>query len=220
MNYAVFVSGKGGFSKVLYKNRHLINNGNLSLIISDRHCEGIEYFRDSTNISSYLVDYSSINSTSQFEKNIYELLVKHKVDFIFLNFDRIISKYLIDKFPNKIFNLHLSLLPLFRGLNAIKKSFDSNMLFYGSTFHIVDESVDGGPVLGQLILGRDFEDSIERYTDKLFKNTAFFFVNMVYNVLNYEIVTENNFAYFEGLSAEHRTAHFPRFNIPENYIEL
>jgi len=220
MNYAVFVSGRGGFSKVLYKNRHLIKNGNFSLVLSDRDCPGIEFFKNETDISSYLVDYNSFISSAQFEEKIFNILYDHKIDYIFLNYDRLIGKYLIDKFPGRIFNLHLSLLPLFRGLNAIKKSYDSNMLFYGSTFHIVDETVDGGPILGQLILNRDFEDSIDQFTDKLFKSTACFFLNMVYNVINNKIVKKDNRVYFDGVKSDKCRTYFPSMILPENCIHL
>mgnify|MGYP000863665734 CR=1 FL=1 len=200
MNYAIFVSGNGGFSKVLYKNRHLIPNGVLSLIIADRDCLAYKYFKSNTTIPTYLHEYNNYNNKMMFEETIYERLQKHKIDYIFLNYNKLIGPTLLNKYTNNIFNLHLSLLPLFKGFGSLEKAFHSDMLFYGASMHIVDQSIDGGPIIGQVCLPRDIVDDEKEFKNKIFKYTAVFFIDMIYKIINIGLTFKEDRVYFENVT--------------------
>ncbi len=66
-----------------------------------------------------------------------------------LLFLRLVSRDLFDRAP--CFNLHPSLLPAFRGFGALEKARASGARFFGATVHRVDDSVDGGPIVGQIV---------------------------------------------------------------------
>ena len=64
-------------------------------------------------------------------------------------FLRLVKRPLLDFFPNKILNIHPSLLPAFPGLEAWKQALDAGVTESGCTVHFVDEGVDTGPILLQ-----------------------------------------------------------------------
>ena len=76
---------------------------------------------------------------------------------------RILSGTFIEPFRNRIINIHPSLIPAFQGLHAQRQAVEFGAMFSGCTVHIVDESVDAGPVVVQAVVpilqGED-EDSL------------------------------------------------------------
>ena len=64
-------------------------------------------------------------------------------------FMRIVSPVMLDAFPNRIINIHPSLLPAFPGLHAQQQAFDAGVQVTGCTVHMVDQGVDTGPIIAQ-----------------------------------------------------------------------
>ena len=94
---------------------------------------------------------------------VYELK-RHRVDLICLaGFMRILSPLFVRSFPNRILNIHPSLLPAFPGLRPQRQALEYGVRFSGCTVHFVDEGVDSGPILLQAavpVLGSDDEESL------------------------------------------------------------
>ena len=94
---------------------------------------------------------------------VYELK-RHRVDLVCLaGFMRILSPLFIRSFPNRILNIHPSLLPAFPGLHAQRQALEYGVQFSGCTVHLVDEGVDSGPILLQAavpVLESDDEESL------------------------------------------------------------
>ena len=87
------------------------------------------------------------------------------VDLIILaGWMRIVSKKLIDAFPNRIINIHPSLLPKYKGLNVIQRAMDAGDTVTGCTVHYVSEELDSGDIIiqGQVPILPD--DTIESLT--------------------------------------------------------
>jgi phosphoribosylglycinamide formyltransferase 1 len=64
-------------------------------------------------------------------------------------FMRLLSSYFVEAFPQKILNIHPSLLPAFPGLEAQRQALEHGVKFSGCTVHFVDESLDAGPIVAQ-----------------------------------------------------------------------
>ena len=87
---------------------------------------------------------------SKKEDLIIDVMKAWKVDLIVLaGWMRIISPKLIDAFPNKIINLHPSLLPKYKGLHAIERALESGDTMTGVSVHYVNEELDGGEIIMQ-----------------------------------------------------------------------
>ncbi len=94
---------------------------------------------------------------------VYELK-RHRVDLVCLaGFMRILSPVFVRSFPNRILNIHPSLLPAFPGLHPQRQALEYGVRFSGCTVHLVDEGVDSGPILLQAavpVLESDDEESL------------------------------------------------------------
>ena len=86
----------------------------------------------------------------KFERELQNNLKKLKPDLICLaGFMKVLSSFIIKKWKNKIINVHPSLLPSFKGLNAHEKALNKGVKISGCTIHFVDENLDGGPIIAQ-----------------------------------------------------------------------
>ena len=94
---------------------------------------------------------------------VYELR-RHRVELVCLaGFMRILSPVFVRAFPNRILNIHPSLLPAFPGLHPQRQALEYGVRFSGCTVHLVDEGVDSGPILLQAavpVLESDDEESL------------------------------------------------------------
>jgi phosphoribosylglycinamide formyltransferase 1 len=76
---------------------------------------------------------------------------------------RIVGPPLIDAFPNRILNIHPSLLPAFPGLHAQRQALEHGVRVTGATVHLVTSELDGGPIIAQAtvaVLGDDTEQTL------------------------------------------------------------
>ena len=88
--------------------------------------------------------------SSKQEDTIIQIMQAWKVDLIVLaGWMRIITPKLINAFPNRIINLHPSMLPKYKGLHAIERALDSGDEMTGVSVHYVNEELDGGEVILQ-----------------------------------------------------------------------
>jgi len=87
---------------------------------------------------------------SKNEELIIDVMKAWKVDLIVLaGWMRIISPKLIDAFPNRIINVHPSLLPKYKGLHAVEQALESGDTTTGCTVHYVTEELDSGDIICQ-----------------------------------------------------------------------
>lgn len=100
----------------------------------------------------------------QYDRQVVEVLQERKVDLVCLaGFMRLLSPYFVSAFPNRILNIHPSLLPAFPGLDAQRQALEYGVKMTGCTVHFVDENLDAGPVVIQSaipILDDDTPDTL------------------------------------------------------------
>jgi phosphoribosylglycinamide formyltransferase 1 len=83
------------------------------------------------------------------EKELLDAQYGFSFDCMGLTFNRLIPQRVIDSFHGRIFNLHLSLLPMFPGFGATRKALESGLPYTGVTVHFVDAGIDTGPIIAQ-----------------------------------------------------------------------
>ncbi len=99
------------------------------------------------------------------EEEIISLFEAWRVDLIILaGWMRIISSQFIEAFPNRIINIHPSLLPKYKGLNAVEQALDSGDVVTGCTVHYVIEELDSGAIICQEEVPILPHDSVETLT--------------------------------------------------------
>jgi phosphoribosylglycinamide formyltransferase-1 len=89
----------------------------------------------------------------EYDRLVVDELRKTGVEIVCLaGFMRLLSPYFVAAFPQRILNIHPSLLPSFPGLEAQRQALEYGVKFSGCTVHLVDENLDAGPILAQAIV--------------------------------------------------------------------
>jgi phosphoribosylglycinamide formyltransferase-1 len=80
---------------------------------------------------------------------------------------RVLSSGFIEAYPGRILNIHPSLLPSFPGLNAQQQALDHGAESSGCTVHLVDETLDGGPIIAQRVVPVHKDDTVESLSTRI-----------------------------------------------------
>jgi phosphoribosylglycinamide formyltransferase-1 len=121
----------------------------IAVVISNRaDAAGIERARE-RGLNAVVIP-SKGAPREEHDRRMGDALQKAGVDFVVLaGYMRLLSATFIQRFPQKIVNIHPSLLPAFPGLDAQKQAFDYGVKYAGCTVHFVDEQLDHGAILVQ-----------------------------------------------------------------------
>tara|TARA_B100000287_G_C20278443_1_gene641009 strand:- start:109 stop:633 length:525 start_codon:yes stop_codon:yes gene_type:complete len=102
------------------------------------------------------------------EDTIINMLQDCDVDLIILaGWMRIVTKRFLDAFPDKVINLHPSLLPKYKGLNVIQRAMDAGEKETGCTVHFVNEELDSGQIILQRSVPIEPDDTLETLTRRI-----------------------------------------------------
>lgn len=96
------------------------------------------------------VDHKAFPSREAFDAAVVEILRAEGVDCVVLaGFMRLVTRTLLDAFPDRVVNVHPALLPAFPGTNGPKQALDYGVRVAGCTVHFVDAGMDTGPIIAQ-----------------------------------------------------------------------
>ncbi|NEO38534.1 MAG: phosphoribosylglycinamide formyltransferase [Moorea sp. SIOASIH] len=85
-----------------------------------------------------------------FDQQIVQTLRQYEVEWVVMaGWMRVVTQVLLDAFPNRILNIHPSLLPSFKGVRAVEQALEAGVKITGCTVHVVSLDVDSGPILFQ-----------------------------------------------------------------------
>ena len=115
------------------------------LLISDRNCGALDVARQ----YELHTEIFRVPDNEGLSNRVCEYCSQHGIDYIITIFSRLLKGRLLDVYRERIFNLHPSILPAFRGIGAFDKAMASDVRFVGDTFHVVDKTIDGGPIVQQ-----------------------------------------------------------------------
>ncbi len=157
MNIAVFVSGGGTNLQALIdaQNRGEIKNGKITFVIASNDGAYALERAKKAGIPTAVVSRKSYSSKEEYDKAILAKLDGKNIDLIVLaGFLSILGKELVEKYANKIINIHPSLIPLFCGDGFYGKKVHTAVLAIGmkvtgATAHFVNEITDGGAIILQ-----------------------------------------------------------------------
>jgi phosphoribosylglycinamide formyltransferase 1 len=164
INLAVLVSGSGTNLQALVDAiaADADFGASISVVIADRPGVGaLDRARDA-EIATEVVPYTS--GREAFTAAICDTADRHGAEALILaGFMRVLGPEAIRRFPQRIINIHPSLLPAFPGAHAITKALAHGVAISGVTIHFVDEEVDHGPIIAQRavpVLPDDTEESL------------------------------------------------------------
>jgi phosphoribosylglycinamide formyltransferase-1 len=103
-----------------------------------------------------------------YDAKVAGMLLDHGVDLVCLaGYMRILSGSFVSKFPNRILNIHPSLLPAFPGLDAQYQALAHGVKVTGCTVHFVDDGLDSGPILLQSPVTVSDDDTVETLSGRI-----------------------------------------------------
>jgi len=147
----VLLSGRGSNLEALADSvaAERIPDAEISIVVSNREgAPGIAR-AESRGIATKVIPSKGLEREA-FDRQVVAVLNEQKVDLVCLaGYMRLLSPFFVAAFPNRILNIHPSLLPSFPGLEAQKQAFDYGAKFAGCTVHFVDENLDAGPIILQ-----------------------------------------------------------------------
>ena len=132
---------------------------------------GLEYAK-SKSIKTFVIEHKNFakfeNPREEFDKALHQEIIKYDVEIICLaGFMRLLSKGFVNKWHNKIINIHPSLLPNFKGANAVEDALKSGAKISGCTTHFVSVEMDAGPIIMQAQVPVSQDDNIETLSQKI-----------------------------------------------------
>ncbi len=103
-----------------------------------------------------------------YDRMLVSELRQARVELVCLaGFMRLLSPYFVASFPQRILNIHPSLLPSFPGLEAQRQALEYGVKFSGCTVHLVDENLDAGPIVAQAVVPVRDDDTVETLSARI-----------------------------------------------------
>ncbi len=151
LKLGVLASGHGSNFEALVKSTI---NGQLDadielLVVNNYECGAIRKAKK-LQIDYKIIDHQKYKTRKEFDISIVNAFKDRDVEGIVMaGWMRIVTSSIINEYKDRLVNIHPSLLPSFRGINAIDKALNENVCISGCSVHIVNEEVDSGPILIQ-----------------------------------------------------------------------
>jgi len=168
---AVLLSGRGSnFLSIKKKLDEGGINGEIAVVISNKaDAKGLEFAREQ-GLNAVFVNPKEFDGREAYDRELVRILRENGVELVCLaGFMRIISPYFVSEFRNRILNIHPSLLPSFKGLDAQKQAFEYGVKFAGCTVHFVDEEMDHGSIILQAVVPVLQDDDDHSLSERILK---------------------------------------------------
>ena len=172
MRFVILGSGRGSNAEVLLKEWRAGKLGTAEpvAIFSDNPEARILSLGETFGVPAHYLDPGPYKTklTAETEAAYVKAIQESGADLIVLaGFMRVIKDTFLTAFPNKIINLHPSLLPSFKGLDGIRQAFEYGVKVTGCTVHYVTGDLDGGPIIDQAVIRIEKNDTVESLAEKV-----------------------------------------------------
>jgi formyltetrahydrofolate deformylase len=160
-NIALFVTKEPLCLQTFIDNKKLLK-GKISVIIGTE--KSLEPLAKKAKIPFIIIDEKN---QVKAEEEIIQICKKYNIDLISLaRYMRILSPNFVWRYPNRIINIHPSLLPAFPGASAYAQAYERGTKIVGVTSHYVTENLDQGPIIFQDSFKVDPDDTLEKIKTK------------------------------------------------------
>ncbi len=169
LRIGVLASGEGtNFQELI----NLSENNNLDIeikvLITNREEAGCIKRALKANIPCKLIKGKDFLNKELFESEIIKILSSFDVELVVMaGWMKIVSSFFVDKYKDKIINIHPSLLPAYKGSSAIKEALSNSSKITGCSVHFVENEVDSGSLIMQAALSVFENDNLESLTKRI-----------------------------------------------------
>ena len=161
-----------------------IPNAEIPVVVSDQpHAAGLVSAR-AQGLRTVVAERRG-RAREEHDREIVAALRDHKVDIVCLaGFMRLLSAYFVREFPQRILNIHPSLLPAFPGLDAQYQALQHGVKIAGCTVHFVDENLDAGRIVRQAAVAVLDDDTVESLSARILKEEHRIYSEAIETVLS------------------------------------
>jgi phosphoribosylglycinamide formyltransferase 1 len=188
----ILLSGRGSNFLAIAKaiNEHRLLGAEIAVVLSNREdAPGLVSARE-LGLPAFAIP-STGRKRAEHDAEMIARLHQHKVDLVCLaGYMRIISPQFVSAFPQRVLNVHPSLLPAFPGLDAQKQAIEYGVKFAGCTVHFVDEAVDHGVIVLQRSVPVKEEDTVESLTASILEQEHIAYPEAIARVISGEYQVE------------------------------
>ena len=192
MKIGILISGRGSNMVAIVEavQSGVIPNSEIAIVISDKKsAEGLEKAK-LRGVETKIITRKG-RTREEHDAEIVTELKDRGVELVCLaGYMRLLSSDFVRAFPNKIVNIHPSLLPSFKGLDAQKQAFEYGVKITGCTVHFVDEDLDHGAIVLQKAIEVADADTAESLSAKILEHEHALYVEALKRIVegNYEIL--------------------------------
>ena len=127
-----------------------------------------------------IIQNKDFKNKELYEEKLSNVLKTEKVELVCLaGYTKILSEKFLKKWKNRVINIHPSILPSFKGLNAQAKAFNYKVKYSGCTVHYVNEELDGGEIIDQRIVKIEKDDDINSLKKKILKEEHKLYISVI-----------------------------------------
>lgn len=167
----VLLSGRGSNFEALADSISAgrIPNAEIAVVVSNREgAPGIDRAR-ARGLATRVLPSKGLER-EPYDRQVVAALHEANVDLVCLaGYMRLLSPHFVAAFPQRILNIHPSLLPSFPGLESQKQALDYGVKFAGCTVHFVDENLDAGPIVLQAVVPVEDNDTEDTLSARILK---------------------------------------------------
>ena len=144
-----------------------ITNAEVAIVVSDKtNAAGLVKAQE-RGIETLVIERGG-RPRADHDQQIVAALRARNIDLVCLaGYMRVLSAEFLNAFPGRILNIHPSLLPLFPGLNPQQQALDQRARVSGCTVHLVDATLDGGPIIAQREVPVREDDTVESLSARI-----------------------------------------------------
>ncbi|MGI8638427.1 MAG: phosphoribosylglycinamide formyltransferase [Pyrinomonadaceae bacterium] len=191
MKIGILISGRGSNMSAIVEavQSGQIPDSEVAVVISDKSkAEGLQKAKE-RGIETLVITRKGRTRTEHDAEIISELKARNVELICLAGYMRLLSRDFIRAFPNRILNIHPSLLPSFKGLEAQKQAIEYGVKYSGCTVHFVDESLDNGAIVAQKIVEVKDDDTIDTLSARILEHEHALYVESVKRIVegNYKI---------------------------------
>jgi len=200
----VLVSGRGtNLQAIIDAIANGVLNADIAVVLSNKKDAPALARAQKKGIETVYLDPKQFASKKEYDLALAGELKNRQVDLVCLaGYMRILNPEFIGMFPDKIINIHPSLLPAFPGLDVQQKAIDYGVKFSGCTVHFVNEEVDGGPIILQAVVPVHPSDDAETLANRILIQEHLIYPRAIQMIVENQLHIENRkVTYKEGVSS-------------------
>jgi phosphoribosylglycinamide formyltransferase-1 len=169
LKVAVLISGSGTNLQALIDACAVVDYpAEIVLVLSNKDTAyGLERAKNA-GIPTKIISHKDYKSREEFDKSMDAAIIASGAEFVCMaGFMRLLSEWFVDRWHNKLINIHPSLLPSFKGIDGQKQALEAGVKLAGCTVHFVRKEMDAGPIIVQTAVAVSSDDTVESLSAKI-----------------------------------------------------